>query len=441
MQVGSGGVRRAAPPRVSSKETKILNKALELMRRVIIRTGNCTFTHKDANGSVLRRAQELLGQVTERLVLERADVKLEIAFYHTCGENPNYDSAENLYREIILELERERRSLWPTDEPESRADGAVDRPLPDLAAAEEVAALRQVEAEEGMKRWVQATRLLVKVLSEHAQLCNTRALDEHGNVKEEGGLARLEEAVELYRQTQSVHDEPSYRPHRNSAHAYTLKGVWQYAEAAKSRLASFKAAREAAASIGQQATLQGNNGGGGKAVGGGEEAASAGGGSSALGLLENYEVDDASPTVVNAGDNDSARRQLRIKRMATARLAASEEEDAEDDEEAASRGNVNMREDEAEGAHGRDTKRGTGMQLGHARSKGDGKEAASAGGGGAAGDSLERQTKAQTDEGVAQGLLALSRALSSRANAPPPPSRCPLPYESASSWRIRCGTE
>ncbi len=351
-------------------------------------------------------------------------MKLEIAFYHTCGANPNYDTAENLYREIILELERERRSSWPTDEPESRgADGAADRNLPDLAAAEEVAALRQVEAEEGMKRWVQATRLLVKVLSEQAQLCNTRSLDEHGNVKKEGGLARLEEAVELFCQTQSVYDESAYRPHRNSAHAYTLKDVWQDAEAAKSRLASFKAAREAAAIIGQQATLQGKNGGGGKAVGGGEEA---GGGSSALDLLKNYEVDDASPTVVNAGDN-SARRQLRIKRMATVRLAASEEEDAEDDGEAVSRGNVNMREDEAEGADGRDTKRGTGMQLGRARSKGDGKEAASGGGGGAAGDSLERQTKAQADEGVAQGLLALSRALSSRPKASPPPRHAALP--------------
>ena len=68
MGVGSGGVRRAAP-RVSSKETNILKEALEAMRRVRISTGNCTFTHKDANGSVLRRAQELLGQVTERLVL------------------------------------------------------------------------------------------------------------------------------------------------------------------------------------------------------------------------------------------------------------------------------------------------------------------------------------------------------------------------------------
>ena len=82
--------------------------------------------------------------------------------------------------------------------------------------------------------------------------------------------------------------------------------------------------------------------------------------------LKNYEVDDANPTVVNAGD--SVRRPLRIKRMATVLPALPEKEDAGDDEEAVSRVNANMCEDEEEGADGRDTKRRKGMQLGHARS-------------------------------------------------------------------------
>jgi hypothetical protein len=82
--------------------------------------------------------------------------------------------------------------------------------------------------------------------------------------------------------------------------------------------------------------------------------------------LKNYQVDDASPTVENAGD--SARRPLRIKRMATVLPALSEKEDAGDDDEAVSRVTANMCEDEEEGADGRDTKRRKGMQLGHARS-------------------------------------------------------------------------
>ena len=77
--------------------------------------------------------------------------------------------------------------------------------------------------------------------------------------------------------------------------------------------------------------------------GDGEEVASGGGGEkrrhreqAAVDSLKNYEGDDASPTVVNAGD--SASRPLRIKRMATVLQDVSEKEDAEDDDDAAGGG-------------------------------------------------------------------------------------------------------
>ncbi len=77
--------------------------------------------------------------------------------------------------------------------------------------------------------------------------------------------------------------------------------------------------------------------------GDGEEAASAGGREkrrrreeAAVDSLKNYEVDDASPTVVNTGD--SGRKPLRIKRMATVLQDVSEKEDAEYDDDAAGGG-------------------------------------------------------------------------------------------------------
>jgi hypothetical protein len=142
-------------------------------------------------------------------------VKLAIAHYHTwCGKRPNYSKSDELLQEVGRELEHERRKAWPTDVPKAGAD---------------------------MVRWVSATRMLVICLLDQANLCRSRAYDEHGNFEKNGGLSRLEQAVELFRAGELVYNEPSYRPYRNTSHGINLIRVW---DVAKSAAASLKAAKE-----------------------------------------------------------------------------------------------------------------------------------------------------------------------------------------------------
>ena len=59
-----------------------------------------------------------------------------------------------------------------------------------------------------MVRWVSATRMLVICLLDQANLCRSRAYDEHSNFENNGGLSRLEQAVELFSMGESVYNEP-----------------------------------------------------------------------------------------------------------------------------------------------------------------------------------------------------------------------------------------
>lgn len=200
---------------IVAKGTKRCKEALCLIKGALICTANFTFTVKDADGEALRRTHELLAQVPEGLVLERAEVKHAIAHYHTwCGKHPNYNKTDELLQEVGRELEHERRKAWPTDVPKAGAD---------------------------MVRWVSATRMLVICLLDQANLCRSRAYDEHGNFEKIGGLSRLEQAVELFRAGELVYNEPSYRPYRNTSHGINLIRVW---DVAKSAAASLKAAKE-----------------------------------------------------------------------------------------------------------------------------------------------------------------------------------------------------
>ena len=95
---------------IVAKGTKRCKEALCLIKGALICTANFTFTVKDADGEALRRTHELLAQVPEGLVLERAEVKLAIAHYHTwCGKRPNYNKSDELLQEVGRELDHERR--------------------------------------------------------------------------------------------------------------------------------------------------------------------------------------------------------------------------------------------------------------------------------------------------------------------------------------------
>lgn len=68
--------------------------------------------------------------------------------------------------------------------------------------------------QEELHRWVRATQLLVICIMEQAQICRSSAYDMHGNVKKNGGLANLEQAIVLYSRGEEVHTEPRYSKYR-----------------------------------------------------------------------------------------------------------------------------------------------------------------------------------------------------------------------------------